>query len=141
MMNATRKRRLLFLLFVLCMLGIATCFVMYALRQNINLFYSPEQIAQGEAPVRRLIRVGGMVVPGSIHHGRHSLVVQFDITDFKNTIHVSYTGVLPTLFREGKGVVAQGKFNGTDKQFLAKEILAKHDENYMPPEITLHRPA
>lgn len=137
MMNPVRKRKLLFVSFLLAVLAIATLLIMYALRQNISLFFSPDQLIKGEAPLYRSIRVGGMVVPGSIHRSDKSLQIQFDITDYKNTIHVYYRGVLPDLFREGQGVVAQGQFNPQSKQFKAREILAKHDENYMPPEVKL----
>lgn len=135
MMNPARKRKLLFVSFALAILAIATLLIMYALRQNISLFFSPEQVVRGDAPEHRSIRVGGMVVPGSIHRSATSLKIQFDITDYKKTIHVDYHGVLPDLFREGQGVVAQGLFNRKTQQFTAREILAKHDEKYMPPEV------
>ena len=109
--------------------------MLYALRQNISLFFSPEQIVNGEAPEHRSIRIGGMVVPGSLHRSATDLTAQFDITDYKNTVHVIYSGVFPDLFREGNGVVALGSFNRTEKQFRAIQILAKHDEKYMPPEV------
>ena len=135
MMNPVRKRKLIIVLFSVCVLTIATLLVLYALRQNISLFYSPEQLSQGKAPLNRLIRIGGMVVPGTIHRNTDSLSVQFDITDYKKIIHVRYKGILPDLFREGQGVVAQGIFHPERQQFKAVEILAKHDENYMPPEV------
>lgn len=135
MMNPARKRKLLYIAFALSVLAIATLLIVYALRQNISLFFSPLQLVRGDAPVNRSIRVGGMVVPGSIHRSGKSLKVQFDITDYKKTIHVHYRGVLPDLFREGQGVVAQGLYNPESQQFKAREILAKHDEKYMPPEV------
>lgn len=135
MMNPARKRKLLMVSFLLAILALATLLIMYALRQNISLFFSPDQLVKGEAPLHRSIRVGGMVVPGSIHRSNKSLQIQFDITDYKNTVHVYYRGVLPDLFREGQGVVAQGRFDYKTQQFKAREILAKHDENYMPPEV------
>lgn len=135
MMNSVRKRKLLFILFVLGILTIAALLVLYALRQNISLFYSPSQIAQGEVLDARNIRIGGMVLPGSIHRGKTNLNIDFDVTDYKNTIHITYHGVLPDLFREGQGVIAQGVYDPLNKQFNAVEILAKHDENYMPPEV------
>ncbi len=135
MMNPARKRKLLFVSFALVIVAIATLLIMYALRQNISLFFSPEQLVRGDAPIHRSIRIGGMVVPGSIHRSATSLQIQFDITDYKQTIHVHYRGVLPDLFREGQGVVAQGLFNQKTQQFTAREILAKHDEKYMPPEV------
>ena len=135
MMNPARKRKLIVVLFTLAVLSLATLLVLYALRQNISLFFSPDQLSQGKAPLNRSIRIGGMVVPGSIHRRGQSLIVQFDITDYKHTIHVDYQGILPDLFREGQGVVAQGVFYPELQQFKAAEILAKHDENYMPPEV------
>lgn len=135
MMNPVRKRKLIIVLFSVCVLTMTTLLVLYALRQNISLFYSPEQLSQGKAPLNRLIRIGGMVVPGTIHRNTDSLNVLFDITDYKKTIHVCYKGILPDLFREGQGVVAQGVFHPELQQFKAVEILAKHDENYMPPEV------
>lgn len=134
-MNPARKRKLIIVIFSLGVLTLATLLVLYALRQNISLFYSPEQLSQGKAPLNRSIRVGGMVVAGSIQRSGQSLNVQFDITDYKQTIHVNYQGILPDLFREGQGVVAQGMFYPEFQQFKAVEILAKHDENYMPPEV------
>jgi len=134
-MNPARKHKLLKVSFLLAILALATLLIMYALRQNISLFFSPDQLVKGEAPLKRSIRVGGMVVPGSIQRSNKTLQIQFDITDYKNTIHVYYRGVLPDLFREGQGVVAQGRFNRKTQQFKAREILAKHDENYMPPEV------
>jgi len=135
MMNPARKKKLLFIVFIISILTVATFLMLYALRQNISLFFSPEQIVNGEAPEHRSIRIGGMVVPGSLHRSATDLTAQFDITDYKNTVHVIYSGVFPDLFREGNGVVALGSFNRTEKQFRAIQILAKHDEKYMPPEV------
>lgn len=135
MMNAARKRKLLIVLFILSVITVATLLVMYALRQNISLFFSPEQVFQGKAPSNRSIRIGGMVVPGSIQRDSRTLDVQFDVTDYKQTVHIRYHGILPDLFREGQGVVAQGVYHEKLQQFNAIEILAKHDENYMPPEV------
>ena len=134
MMNPARKRKLLLIVFSIMVLMIATLLIAYALRQNISLFFTPTQIARGEAPENRLIRVGGMVAPGSIQRDKSSLTVRFEVTDYKNSIHVLHRGVVPDLFREGKGVVAQGQFNRQKNQLIASQILAKHDENYMPPE-------
>ena len=133
-MNPARKRKLLLLVLLVSVLAIATALVLYALRQNISLFYSPSQIAMGEAPAHRSIRVGGMVVPGSITRHSNDLSVQFKITDYAQTIEVVYRGILPDLFREGQGIVAQGQL--IDNQHVnATEVLAKHDEKYMPPEV------
>ena len=107
---------------------------MYALSQNINLFFTPTQIAKGDAPVAQMIRVGGMVADGTVDRDPQSLKVAFDVTDFDHNVRVTYEGILPDLFREGQGVVVQGRISGD--QFIASEVLAKHDENYMPPEVT-----
>jgi len=106
-----------------------------ALNQNINLFYSPEEIIAGEAPVDRVIRAGGMVVDGSVVRSSSDLGVTFEISDLRESqVTVQYRGILPDLFREGQGIIARGRLMG-DGIFLADEVLAKHDENYMPPEI------
>jgi len=115
----------------LAALGLAAYFVLNAFESNLVFFFTPSQIASGEAPKNRTFRVGGMVKNGSIK--RDNLTVSFVVTDTAKEVAVSYTGILPDLFREGKGVVAQGKL-GADGQFTATEVLAKHDENYMPPE-------
>lgn len=113
---------------------LATGLVLYALRQNINLFYTPTELRQGKAPTNALVRLGGMVMKGSVKHDEKSLKVLFTLTDFKKTIVVSYTGILPTLFREGQGIVTQGRLS-KDGTFMAVEVLAKHDANYMPPSL------
>ena len=133
-MKPARKRKLALLLLLLLVLGAVIFLVLYALRQNISLFYTPTQMVQGKAPVHRLVRVGGMVVAGSISRGGHDLSVQFKITDYKHTVAVFYKGVLPDLFREGQGVVAAGTLLD-NQRFQATEILAKHDEKYMPPPL------
>jgi cytochrome c-type biogenesis protein CcmE len=112
-------------------LGVAAYFVLNAFESNLVFFFTPTQIASGEAPKNRTFRIGGMVREGSIK--RDNLTVAFVVTDTAKDVSVSYTGILPDLFREGKGVVAQGKL-GDDGKFVATEVLAKHDENYMPPE-------
>lgn len=133
-MNPKRKKRLLIVIMILVGVAVAVGLTLFALNQNINLFYSPSQIAQGEAPADTRIRAGGMVVEGSVVRSTENLHVSFEITDYKNKVKVEYTGILPDLFREGQGIVAQGSLdaNGT---FQAVEVLAKHDENYMPPEV------
>lgn len=133
-MNPVRKRKLMMIIILISVLAIATALVLFALRQNISLFYTPSQIARGEAPRNHAIRVGGMVVPGSIVRSKKDLTVQFKITDYSHTVLVTYRGILPDLFREGQGIVAQGLIQD-DRQFKASEVLAKHDENYMPPEV------
>ena len=115
----------------LASLGIAAFFVLNALNSNIALFFTPTQVAAGEAPKERVFRVGGLVKPGTIQ--RNEMTIRFVVTDTAKDIPVAFTGILPDLFKEGKGVVAQGKM-GVDGQFVASEVLAKHDENYMPPE-------
>jgi cytochrome c-type biogenesis protein CcmE len=112
-------------------LALAAYFVLNAFESNLVFFFTPSQIASGEAPQNRTFRVGGMVREGSVK--RDNLTVAFVVTDSAKDVGVSYTGILPDLFREGKGVVAQGKL-GADGKFVATEVLAKHDENYMPPE-------
>ena len=106
----------------------------YALRGNINLFYSPSEVAAGEAPTDRSIRVGGMVVEGSVARARDKLETRFIVTDFASSVTVTYDGILPDLFAEGEGVVATGIL-GANGVVTASEVLAKHDENYMPPEV------
>ena len=115
----------------LAAIGLAAYFVLNAFESNLVFFFTPTQIAAGEAPKNRTFRVGGMVKDGSVK--RDNLTVAFVVTDTSKEVPVSYTGILPDLFREGKGVVAQGKL-GPDGRFTASEVLAKHDENYMPPE-------
>lgn len=133
-MNPKRKRRLVIILSILLGSAAVIGLVLYALQQNINLYYAPTQIAKGEAPVDQRIRVGGMVVDGSVKRSQDSLHVKFTLTDYEQSVDVDYTGILPDLFREGQGIIAQGKLdrNGV---FQADEVLAKHDENYMPPEV------
>lgn len=133
-MNPARKRKIVMILFIMSILSIASGLVLYALRQNISLFYTPTQLAAGEAPLKHPIRIGGMVEKGSIIRASQGLEVRFKITDFDKTITVTYTGILPDLFREGQGIVAEGE--ATDlNNFHATQVLAKHDANYMPPEV------
>jgi cytochrome c-type biogenesis protein CcmE len=115
----------------LAALGIASALVLNAFRSNLVFFFTPSQIAANEAPVGRGLRIGGLVETGSIR--REGIKVHFTVTDTAHSIPVLYTGILPDLFKEGKGVVAQGEL-GSDGVFQASEVLAKHDENYMPPE-------
>ena len=132
-MNPIRKRTLGRLLFVFCVLALACALILYALRQNISLFYTPSQVASGEAPINKAIRIGGMVEKGSVVRAEQGLQVVFKVTDFKQSVTVTYTGILPDLFREGQGIVAEGALQG--QQFQASRVLAKHDANYMPPEV------
>ncbi len=133
-MNPKRKQRLFLVMFIVIGVSVAVGLTMFALSQNINLFYSPKQIAAGEAPIDTRIRAGGMVVDGSVKRDQESLTVYFDMTDYESTVTVEFTGILPDLFREGQGIVAQGKMDAQGV-FQAVEVLAKHDENYMPPEV------
>lgn len=132
-MHPKRKRTLLLILALVAGLGLATGLVTYALRQNISAFYSPSQLVNGEAPQGRKIQVGGLVVQGSLKRSPDSLAVEFLISDLKQQVPVSYTGILPDLFKEGQGIMATGTFSNGKVQ--AEEILAKHDENYMPPQV------
>jgi len=133
-MTPKRKKRLWIILAIVLGSSTIVGLVMYSLNQNINLFYSASQIAKGEAPVGARIRVGGMVVEGSVQRATDSLRVGFALTDYEHTVNVVFTGILPDLFREGQGIIAQGKMDAQGV-FQAVEVLAKHDENYMPPEI------
>ncbi len=112
-------------------LGAAAALVLAAFQKNLVFFFTPSQVAANEAPQGRSFRIGGMVVPGSLK--REGVNVEFTVTDTAKSMRVTYHGQLPDLFREGKGVVAQGQL-GADGMFRADEVLAKHDENYMPPE-------
>ena len=128
-----RTKRGLAIVVGLAALGVSSALVLNAFQSNLVFFFSPSQIAANEAPRDRNFRVGGLVEQGSIKRDGGGLTVNFVVTDLAKTIPVSYTGLLPDLFREGKGVVAQGKL-GADGVFRADQVLAKHDENYMPPE-------
>jgi cytochrome c-type biogenesis protein CcmE len=128
-----RSRRGLGIVVGLAVLGAAAMLVLNAFQSNLVFFFSPSQIAANEAPRDRAFRIGGLVEAGSIRRDGQSLTVQFVVTDMAQRVPVTYTGLLPDLFKEGKGVVAQGKL-GTDGVFRAEQVLAKHDENYMPPE-------
>ncbi len=134
-MNPVRKKRLYIVLAILVGVAIAVSLALSALQQNINLFYTPTQIANGEAPVDTRIRAGGMVADGSLKRTGDSLDVEFVVTDFAKNVTIQYRGILPDLFREGQGIVALGKLNA-DGVLVADEVLAKHDEKYMPPEVT-----
>jgi len=128
-----RHRRFAWIGAGVAVIAIAVGLVLSAFRSNLVFFFTPTQIAAGEAPTGRAFRMGGMVVDKSLKREGDGLTVHFEVTDTAKTVPVTYTGILPDLFKEGKGVVAQGKI-GPDGQFHATEVLAKHDENYMPPE-------
>ena len=134
MIHPVRKQRLVLVLFIVFFSSIAILLVTYALRENINLFYPPSKIITGDAPINKRIRAGGCVVPGSvIRHGK-DLAVEFYITDGNEDLLVNYDGILPDLFAEGEAVVVHGRVT-QNGHFMATEVLAKHDENYLPPEV------
>lgn len=129
-----RHKKLYFIVFAVIGLSAATLLVLNAFSNNIVFFYSPSQIVAGEAPTAKTFRLGGLVKQGSVQRQDNSLDIRFTVTDKANNIDVFYQGILPDLFREGQGVVVEGQL--VDKQlFKAKQVLAKHDENYMPPEV------
>ena len=128
-----RHKRLMAISIGVTALVAAGLFVLNAFRSNLVYFFSPTEVLAGSAPVNKPFRLGGMVEKGSVRKGADGLKVDFIITDMNKRINVHYEGILPDLFRDGQGVVAQGRL-GPDKSFLASEVLAKHDENYMPPE-------
>lgn len=131
-MNSTQKKRLGLIAGGLIICGAAAALVFNAFEENLVFFFSPSQVAAHEAPEGRAFRIGGFVQEGSVQRQKDGVTVRFEVTDTAHTVPVTYKGSLPDLFKEGKGVVAQGKLqNGV---FMADQVLAKHDENYMPPE-------
>ena len=132
-MTPRRRQRLVLVGLIVVGCTIATGLALLALRENINLFFSPSQIAEGTAPSNTTIRLGGMVVAGSVQRGAN-LGVTFVLTDLAEQVTVTYEGILPDLFREGQGIVTQGKLDSSGR-FVAQQVLAKHDETYMPPEV------
>jgi cytochrome c-type biogenesis protein CcmE len=128
-----RHKKLALIVLVVAALGIAVALVLNAFNSNLVFFFSPTQVANGEAPTTRAFRIGGLVEEGSIRREADGLTTRFVVTDTAKTMPVTYTGILPDLFKEGKGVVAEGRL-GADGLFAATQVLAKHDENYMPPE-------
>ncbi len=129
-----RHKRLGFLVIGLVALVAVTALVLKALQGNLSYFFSPTEVAEGKAPPDHVFSLGGLVEAGSVKRNEGDLTVRFTVTDHANKIQVAYTGILPDLFMEGQGVIAQGKL-GPDGAFMAQEVLAKHDENYMPPEV------
>jgi cytochrome c-type biogenesis protein CcmE len=129
-----RQRRMTLVLGILAGVAVAGALALSAFRQNVMFFFDPSQVAAGRVPVGERFRLGGMVTQGSLHRAPGSLEIRFVVTDFSHNVPVSYTGVLPDLFREGAGVVAHGRMR-PDGTFVAEEVLAKHDEKYMPPEV------
>jgi cytochrome c-type biogenesis protein CcmE len=136
-----RRKRLLAVVAIVAGVGSATALAMLAFRDNLLYFYNPSQVLAGDAPPARTFRIGGMVTEGSVERTPGSLEVRFVVTDFRNSMPVRYEGLLPDLFREGQGVITHGRLNAAG-EFVADEVLAKHDENYMPPEVaeSLHQP-
>jgi cytochrome c-type biogenesis protein CcmE len=136
-----RRKRMIAVAAIVIGVGAATAVALQAFQENIMYFYSPSQISSGEAPRGRAFRLGGLVTTGSLQRVPGSIEINFVVTDNAQSIPVKYSGLLPDLFREGQGVIAHGKLDDNGV-FLADEVLAKHDENYMPPEVaeSLHTP-
>jgi cytochrome c-type biogenesis protein CcmE len=132
-MHPVRKQRLLVILAIVATSSIAVALITFALRENMNLFFPPADVLNGKAPLNREIRLGGFVDKGSIQRDSGSLVVRFAIGDGQHSVPVTYNGILPDLFAEEQAAIAKGKWDGNT--FIASEVLAKHDENYTPPEI------
>jgi len=135
-MTPVRKRRLMMVGFLVVGVALATTIALQALNDNLNVFYTATQVHAGEAPKDRNIRLGGMVVEGSLKRSSsgNELTVKFDVTDTQETVTVAYSGILPDLFKEGRGIITTGRIN-EQGMFVAEEVLAKHDENYMSPEV------
>jgi cytochrome c-type biogenesis protein CcmE len=129
-----RQRRIVLVVGILAGVSVAGALALRAFQENVMFFFDPTQVATGEAPSEQRFRLGGMVRPGTVDRKAGSMDMRFVVTDFKRDVPVVYSGVVPDLFRENQGVVAHGKL-GQDGVFVADEILAKHDENYMPPEV------
>ena len=129
-----RHQRFSLIVIGLAVLGLASYLILSALEGNLSYFFSPTEVAEGKAPEQHVFRLGGMVQSGSVQRASGDLTVNFVVTDHHKTIPVAYTGILPDLFAEGQGVIAQGKMN-QEGVFVADEVLAKHDETYMPPEV------
>jgi len=133
-MTPARKKRLMLIVLMIAGVAVGVTFALKALNENIMFFFSPADIEAGKAPANKDFRVGGVVVEGTVARPGEGLTVQFDLTDNQSVVTVNYTGILPDLFREGQGIIANGKLNN-EGVFVAQEVLAKHDENYMPPEV------
>jgi cytochrome c-type biogenesis protein CcmE len=133
-MRLRKQQRLTLVIVALCLLGGATGLVLFALSDSVAFFASPTDIATGQVEADRRFRLGGLVVPGSVEQRGDDGLVTFALTDQVHEVRVSYRGILPDLFREGQGIVAQGRLDA-DGGFVASEVLAKHDESYMPPEV------
>lgn len=133
-MHPLRKRRLILVVAMIGGIAIAAGLALTAFNQNVMFFFTPSDVQAGKAPQDRLFRIGGMVVDGSVKKSAESVDVSFGLADTEKSVTVKYSGILPDLFREGQGIIAKGKLNAQG-EFIAEEVLAKHDENYMPPEV------
>jgi cytochrome c-type biogenesis protein CcmE len=133
-MTPARKKRLSLILLMVVGVAVGVGFALQSLNENIMFFFSPADIQAGKAPANKDFRVGGLVVEGSVSRPGEGLTVEFDLTDNDSMVKVKYTGILPDLFREGQGIIANGRLD-QNGEFIAQEVLAKHDENYMPPEV------
>lgn len=133
-MKPARKQRLILIGLMVIGASIATAFALKSFNDNLMYFFPPTDVVEGKAPKDALFRLGGMVIKGSVERPDKGMMVRFKLTDFNKEVTVEYTGILPDLFREGQGIVAHGKLN-PQGVFIAEEVLAKHDENYMPPEV------
>ncbi len=133
-MHPLRKRRLFLILTMVAGIAVAAGFALVAFNENLMFFFTPTDVQAGKAPQNRLFRIGGMVVNGSVKKSTTNTDVEFDLTDNEKVVTIKYSGILPDLFREGQGIIAKGKLNHNG-EFIAEEVLAKHDENYMPPEV------
>lgn len=133
-MTPVRRQRLILILLMLAGIATATVFALKAFNENLMYFFSTTEVKAGKAPEKAKFRLGGMVVKGSIKRPNDDIMVRFVLTDYQQQVTVEYTGILPDLFREGQGIVANGRLNKYGV-FVAEEVLAKHDENYMPPEV------
>ncbi|MSS75527.1 MAG: cytochrome c maturation protein CcmE [Methyloglobulus sp.] len=133
-MKTARRQRLILIGLMVLGAGIATAFALKSFNENLMYFFPPTDVVEGKAPKDALFRLGGMVIKGSVERPDNGMMVRFKLTDFNKEVAVEYTGILPDLFREGQGIVAHGKLN-PQGVFVAEEVLAKHDENYMPPEV------
>ena len=133
-MKPLRRQRLILILLMIAGVSTAATFALKAFNENLMYFFSTTEVVEGKAPEQAKFRLGGMVVKGSIERPDNGLMVRFILTDYNKKVTVEYTGILPDLFREGQGIVANGRLN-QNGVFIAEEVLAKHDENYMPPEV------
>ncbi len=133
-MTPARKKRLGLIMLMVCGVALGVGLALKSLDQNIMFFFTPTEVNSGKAPANKLFRIGGMVVEGSVARPGDGLTVKFDLTDNEQSVTVRFAGILPDLFREGQGIIANGKLDGSG-EFVAEEVLAKHDENYMPPEL------